>query len=415
MQGADIVISQNELEFAIKMLYETYQLPVQYIAADHSSFIQQPEQTEFNPMFPNSKAALTNLIEGVDTLQQPILKITDYMEYFLVINGGELLRNGFVVIGPTLVSDMPEGFLESLFLELQIPGNVRDAMQAYYGQMNWINLDKWNQISKLAAYVLFHKMIDKVELAEQPKLLSSLENSVEKNLHSRRLETDFHLNYRLEQQIWQCVRDGDQDRLTVVANTLQLAGFGLLSTKSHIRNLKNQAIISISLATRAAVDGGLYPEIAYTMSDTFILQVEDTNETNQIYVLMMRYLYNLTDRVHTNKEKSHSRTVSVCQNYIYDYIFERISVHTLAQLVRLHPVYLSQLFKKETGFSLNQYIQREKIREAQKMLIQSDLSATEISALLQFNDQSYFSSIFKKLTGLTPNQYRNNPQASPLK
>ncbi|MNC54176.1 Arabinose operon regulatory protein [compost metagenome] len=162
------------------------------------------------------------------------------------------------------------------------------------------------------------------------------------------------------------------------------------------------------------MEGGLYPEIAYTMSDAFILQVEDTHEIHRIYSLMMQYLYAFTDRVHANKDKSQSRIIAVCNNYIFDHIFERISVHTLARLVQLHPVYLSQLYKKETGLALNQYIQHEKIREAQKMLIQSDISVTEISALLHFNDHSYFSSIFKKITGITPNQYRKNPQPSML-
>jgi len=75
-------------------------------------------------------------------------------------------------------------------------------------------------------------------------------------------------------------------------------------------------------------------------------------------------------------------------------------------MVHLNPVYLSQLFKKETNKPLGKYIQDEKIKEAQKLLIQSEHSVTDICMLLHFSDQSYFSSIFKKYTGLTPNQYR---------
>lgn len=84
---------------------------------------------------------------------------------------------------------------------------------------------------------------------------------------------------------------------------------------------------------------------------------------------MNKYLYDLTDRVHANKQNAHNRAVTICKNYIFDHIFEAISAHELAQLVRLHPVYLSNLFKKETGIPLGLYIQWEKIAEAKKCSI----------------------------------------------
>ncbi len=57
--------------------------------------------------------------------------------------------------------------------------------------------------------------------------------------------------------------------------------------------------------------------------------------------------------------------------------------------------YLSILFKKEVGISLSEYIQRERIEEAKKLLTFTTYSLSDICASLNFTDQSYFTKIFK--------------------
>lgn len=399
-----------DIEYAAKLLYDAYHIPVQYADAAQG-IIQHRWHAPINPLYPSVPSFIASVIGEEDALRQPLLKVTPYMEHYLLLHIGEQHRTGTLLIGPTLATDISKEVITGMLLDQQVASHIHDKVQAYYGQLTRISMAEWLRIGQLAAYLLFQQRIDKLTVVE-PALPPNLERAVESNLQSRRLEADFHMNHRLEQQIWHCVRDGDRDRLTELLNRIKPEGWGLLSKNSLIRNIKNQAIISVALATRAAVEGGLYPEIAYTMSDTFIQQIENTREANRIYFLSNKYLHELTDRVRANKQDAQTRAVAICKNYIFNHVFERITVHTLAQSVQLHPVYLSHLFKKETGLPLNRYIQREKIREAQKLLVQSDLSVTEIAGLLQFNDQSYFTSIFKKLTGVTPKQYRNRPESA---
>ncbi|WP_256146664.1 helix-turn-helix domain-containing protein [Bacillus thuringiensis] len=70
-------------------------------------------------------------------------------------------------------------------------------------------------------------------------------------------------------------------------------------------------------------------------------------------------------------------------------------------------MYLSTLFKNEVGMTLSEYIHREKVAEAKKLLTLTNYSLLEISTFLNFNNQSYFTKIFKKYTEVTPKQYRN--------
>ncbi len=57
------------------------------------------------------------------------------------------------------------------------------------------------------------------------------------------------------------------------------------------------------------------------------------------------------------------------------------------------------------GITLSEYIQRERVEEAKKLLTLTTYSLS-ISAFVNFNDQSYFTRVFKRITSMTPRQYR---------
>jgi len=73
--------------------------------------------------------------------------------------------------------------------------------------------------------------------------------------------------------------------------------------------------------------------------------------------------------------------------------------------------YLSHYFKKETGFTVVQYITNQKIIAAKKLL-KSGLMVTEVAEKLAYNSDSHFISIFKKTTGITPKQYAKKEMKS---
>lgn len=105
--------------------------------------------------------------------------------------------------------------------------------------------------------------------------------------------------------------------------------------------------------------------------------------------------------------QQHSKPINECQNYIFTHLYGDITLTILAEIVTLNPSYLSSLFKKEVGISLNEYIQRAKVDESKKLMTYTRHSISEISTLLNFHDQSHFTKIFKKHTGISPKQFKN--------
>lgn len=72
--------------------------------------------------------------------------------------------------------------------------------------------------------------------------------------------------------------------------------------------------------------------------------------------------------------------------------------------------YLSRRFKEETGEALTDFVLKEKIEEAKRLLRYSDKPLTAIGAYLGFSSASHFSRVFKAYVDTTPREYREKHQ-----
>lgn len=98
--------------------------------------------------------------------------------------------------------------------------------------------------------------------------------------------------------------------------------------------------------------------------------------------------------------------VASVKRYIREHLSENMSRELLADTVYFTSDYLSHLFKKETGYSLTNYIIHERIEKAKVLLAQNKLSIREVAAACGFDNVSYFSRQFRSMTGMTPREYR---------
>ncbi len=98
--------------------------------------------------------------------------------------------------------------------------------------------------------------------------------------------------------------------------------------------------------------------------------------------------------------------IGECSRFIKEHIDENISVTEIAGRVGLSPEHLTRLFRKGTGYSIKEYLIREKV-EASKMFLRTTLlSVTEIAGHVGYDNYSNFIKIFKKYVGCSPVEYR---------
>ncbi|MBD0382763.1 response regulator transcription factor [Paenibacillus sedimenti] len=99
--------------------------------------------------------------------------------------------------------------------------------------------------------------------------------------------------------------------------------------------------------------------------------------------------------------------VDKVKQYVAAHISESdLSREDIAGYVFLNPDYLTRVFKKETGISISDYLQQQRIQYAKELLAGSDLPVIEVALSAGYSNLSYFSTIFKKAECMTPNEYR---------
>jgi len=105
--------------------------------------------------------------------------------------------------------------------------------------------------------------------------------------------------------------------------------------------------------------------------------------------------------------EQNSKIIEEALLYIHSNYSKQILLEDVASHVNLHPVYLSRLFKSETGKTFKRILTEIRIDKAKELLVGTlDSKVYEISEMIGYEKPRYFSSLFKTMTGLTPLEYR---------
>ncbi|WP_156158145.1 helix-turn-helix transcriptional regulator [Gordoniibacillus kamchatkensis] len=84
-----------------------------------------------------------------------------------------------------------------------------------------------------------------------------------------------------------------------------------------------------------------------------------------------------------------------------------VTLQSVADHVHLHPVYVSNLFKSETGDNFSNYVLRVRMDKALQLLKQKDLKISQIAQEVGYQKPQYFIKLFKNHYGMTPQEYKN--------
>lgn len=223
-----------------------------------------------------------------------------------------------------------------------------------------------------------------------------------------------HNSYDAERREMHCIETGDVEQLLTCWREERAENVGTLS-RDTFRNTKYLCVINIALSSRAAVRGGLPYELAYALCDTYCQQIDNLEEAQlpQIEEIVRSFQLSYAQLVHQQKNNAAKSSaeeppiISRAKNYIFSHLHGRLSVNELAEVLSIHPNYLSRVFKQTTGSTLHDYILHEKIKLVCTMLTFSDYSYIDIANYFGFSSQSHLGKSFKHVTGMTLKQYRN--------
>ncbi len=224
------------------------------------------------------------------------------------------------------------------------------------------------------------------------------------------LITEDHLGVWMAEQIFiDMLRQGNPDYLTALERCTSLSDGPRFELSDSLRKAKSTSIILLALCSRAAIEGGINPSVAYTLNDYYMQMIEDCKNVAEVSNACRTLMEEYVQQVQLEKKKKHisGQIKGVC-DYISIHIKEKLSIAQLAAHAGYTEYYFSHKFKKETGLSVSEYIKQEKIRQAKLLLSGTRMSIQEICDELSFGSRSYFSSSFQKETGISPSEYREH-------
>ena len=99
--------------------------------------------------------------------------------------------------------------------------------------------------------------------------------------------------------------------------------------------------------------------------------------------------------------------IQALHTYIHAHLNEDLSLNRLAEECHFHPVYLSRVYRENTGMTLSDYINQCRQEQAEQLLRNSRMTVLEISRLMGFATDNYFCRWFRKRTGISPHSFRN--------
>ncbi|WP_188455512.1 helix-turn-helix domain-containing protein [Virgibacillus oceani] len=403
--------SLEEIKYICQLIYEAHRLSVFYMNKQ-GEFKLECSASDFhkNAYYISLKDQLKAHSQQHSPEKAPVHFSLAAMHFFLIHLKTEHQYHGTIIIGPCLESQLDNEKINVILNTLGGSVNKRTLL-TFYQTIPVIDPQQFLSISLLTYYLIYQQKLNQSAIKDMGKNESNVKSKdlLDLEISKRRRNFISHSNLSHERVLLDYVKNGQTDKVKDVIRYSIIGEdeFGSLAKHSRIRSEKNLMITGVALICRAAIEGGLNEETAFTLNDYYIQQIEERESIVEISTIMTEAVNEFTERVSKLKKSTYSAAIIICQRYIYNHLYEEITLGQLARISNLSPNYLSGLFKKEAGLSISKYIQRQRVDEAKKLLSLTTYPISEIYSWLNFNDQSYFIKVFKKFTGKTPKQFRN--------
>ncbi|TYP76402.1 response regulator [Paenibacillus methanolicus] len=121
----------------------------------------------------------------------------------------------------------------------------------------------------------------------------------------------------------------------------------------------------------------------------------------------LRTLHRIREDADRELQDNHSTIVRSVRSFVDRELARDVSLPAIAGHVHLHPVYLSKVYKTETGEALTEYVYRLRMEKAAFYLRTTASKVFEIAELVGYNNTAYFIRVFKKFFDVTPQEYRD--------
>ena len=313
--------------------------------------------------------------------------------------------DGIVYMGPMCHQKLNVAGIQRMYRYYDINSNDLHERRVY-------SLPEMRNMILLTNTMLDNANLENEELLQLNRIINSSDEAGRDKEHFRLVEDEkadealYKHTYQEEQLVVKAIMEGNADEAVRISENMDQDS-GRLGA-SELSHRRINAIVAITICSRAAISAGVSPDAAYKISGFYIQKCDMAQDPAHLLHYRNRAIQELAGRVKEKLEKQRSSSyVERCKDYVRKNYRQKIYIEDIAEALGISTSYLSRLFHSETGERLQDHINSVRIERAAGMLLYSDMPLSEIAEYVSFPNQSYFGKIFLKYKGITPRKFRD--------
>jgi AraC-like DNA-binding protein/ligand-binding sensor protein len=208
-----------------------------------------------------------------------------------------------------------------------------------------------------------------------------------------------------ERQLLASLRRGDNETGRQILN--EILALLLFSNPDHFKSIQFRAMELVVLLSRADITPGNTEEVILETNNYYLKCIQEAKSIEELTDVLHSIVDRMAGQIFSFQGVRHASALRKAERFIWDNYTRKISLKEIADVSGLSAPYFSTIFKEEMGENLSSYLNRLRVEKAGRLLLDTDLSLSEIAGDCGFEDQSWFSKIFKSYTGISPGKYRN--------
>lgn len=140
----------------------------------------------------------------------------------------------------------------------------------------------------------------------------------------------------------------------------------------------------------------------------FFRTIDEARTAGEAVQELNRFIAEAQACIYTSRNQPDNPNMKKLLDYIKEHYAEPLTLKDVAKHFHFNPSYLSSYFSTHNQEGFIEYLNKIRVEEAAKLLINGTQNISEISGLVGYSDHSYFCKVFKKIKGVSPSQYKRS-------
>lgn len=336
-----------------------------------------------------------------------------FMCHYLILKIPDEENPLYFVIGPYITSRFTKREIRSRIDKFAFPPEIVSQLEDFLLSLPILSSESslltlantlgeciWGGLNNFSVQDIGHTVFSDLEpVAERPDYMEPMDAFLSMRLLEKR--------YSDENRLIQAVSQGQTHKAEMLISHFSAVHIDRRAP-DMIRNLKNYLIVVNVLMRKAAEYGAVHPLHIDSLSSRLARQIEQTNGEEALFRLANEIVRKYCLLVRNHSMKGHSLLVRKILVRIDSDLTADLSLKAQADFLDVNPSYLSTLFKKETGTTLTEYVNRKRVEHGIFLLNTTQMQIQTVAQNCGISDVNYFTKTFKKIVGKTPKDYRNH-------